>query len=296
MKFLRKLFFFLTLLGLLFLLLNIRFSKKQERVLECKPSLMEAVYVDRKEGGYFITRESEEDWLLHYSGRNFPVDQKQTQNFATLLCYLTYSEWFAVPEGEDLQEYGLAAPEVSLRLLFGKTVLLKVGAMTPSGSSFYLSSSENPGQIYILPNHFRKILTFHWMSLRGRYPFEDLKTGPVALRYGDREFLLEENQGEWSEKNGFLSPSQGGELVSLLTKLSFTNYHGPMALEKSDKYGFFLPEIGLTIHDREFLLSKSLGRFYLREEGPDGYYALILEPYIAGLLNDFLKKSITLIE
>lgn len=296
MKFLRKFFFFLTLLGLLFLVLNIRFTAKQERVLECKPSLMEAVYVDRKEGGFFITKESAEDWILHYSGRLFQADRKQTQNFSTLLCYLTYSERFAVQNGEDLQEYGLAAPETSLRLLFGKTVLLKVGAMTPSGVSFYLSSSENPDQIYILPNRFRQILTFQWMSLRSRYPFEDLKTGSVALRYGDREFLLEENQGEWSEKRGFISSSQGSELVSLLTKINFSNYHGPMPPEQANQYGFFLPEIGLIIDDREYFLSRYVGRFYLMEECPDGHYVLVLEPYIAGLLNDFLKKSVTLTE
>lgn len=293
MKKLGSVVVFFSLLGLFFIVWNVRFLPKARRVLECKPESLSAIRIEKEKETYSLETDENGKSLQRYGDHLFLADKGVLRGFKNLLCHIPYVERFPITTEEDFKVYGFDPSQASISLTAGATLLLTLGAMSPAGTEFFLMSSLSPKEVFVIPNRFYSLLKPDWMEFRSRFPFGESNFDTLQLRYFEDSFSLKFSGNTWVESDGRFQPETAKEIIALLKGLEFKNFHGPMNVEQTKQYGFFLPEIDLVVGADKYQIAKSNGKVYLSETMPDGIYLLILDNYVMERLDHLMRQIIT---
>ncbi len=276
MKNLKTFLLFISLFALIFVFLNVQITPARKRVLSCDPSKIRKIVLSTDEEVTLLETYGDlKTWKLRSGDTVLGADRDVVKKFQNLLCHLGYVESFKDVSPEQSKDYGFSSPRRQIEITTDATVTLLIGDDTPSTTEFYVSTRENPDQVFLVANAFLPSLTAHLPDLMERHVFDRLKEdGAVSIGRDDAN----------------MSPMvSDAKTIDLLRAQSFTNYQGPLAEEKTLDYGMGLPDFHIdwkrsdgssARYDFSFFSEK----YYLRVQIGAFHYVLILEPSAAQAL------------
>lgn len=283
MRWVRGVIVFLTLFGIMILVLNIQFVRKRQVVFKCQPHDVHSVKIWNQTEEFVISDlKAKEGWQISSRDYKGPIQSSIADTFIIALCTLTYQEKFVFdPQVSGLENYGLKSPVARIVFSAGeKDVEWQVGGEAPSGTEFYLASSHAPGVIYTLSNSYKKVLLSlaEPFNLRLRTPFFDLSSEGIDMEYQDLSFKIREQNAVWTDLESNLTQASAQEIIQSLKKLSYSNFHGPLqSRDETHKFGFFAPDIHVKWKLREYEITFFNNRYYLLFQEGEKSYVLILD-------------------
>lgn len=282
MTLVRNILIFLTLIGIAFALFNIQFLAKRKRVQSCDPHRVHALYVNRAGATPLALEEHHDKWIIRENTLEIPADPERARALATLMCSLPYVEHFDA--AEELEAFGLASPESQLTAIGEDRHTLSIGHDTPAGTEFYLNTAHDPKRVYTVANSYKRHLSPALMDMRTHSPLQALDHGTVHIDFEERHFSFTSHDKHWRDSNAQLNPHDAEEIIGLLRRFAYKNYHGPLTEKETLQFGFYLPDLVIHWEERadepsvEYRMSVNEGVYYLLEQLGDRKYVLILDP------------------
>ncbi len=294
MKILRDILIFGIVLGLIFVFLNISFSKKIKQQNFCAASDITSLKIT-KQGetpiiAQLITHGENMAWELNWGSLSDSANDPQLEALTRVLCHLPYVEEYPLSElttsEQSLSSFGLDPPqyEITMGLKDQKEILLSFGLDAPSGTEFYFrSSTGDTSKVFTAANRLRKMIFPAFMDLRIRNPFYGLKEGSsLTLKVNGREYHFLKEGENLRETNNQMSPQDSKELLDILKIIHYKNYEGPYStIDQMDTFGLDNPDVEIIVTplggasaNYAFVLSGT--RYYLSEIAGKDTYVLIL--------------------
>lgn len=299
-KVLTQAIFFLSIFGVIWVVLNISVRKKEDHLLRFKPSQVESVSIHYGNSTLQLTLTPAEDgavWVIKEGDRSALADDTAARTFLAFLARVTVIERFKsadFPDADSQTRVGLGSlAKVAITLKSGKTLTLLLGRQTPSGTELYASSLADPETIATIPNSFEKRILPDFMGLRSRQVFSLRGIAKVELVYQDKPIILESKDGAWQSPT--LTPDQTTGLVKAIRAVLYTNYFPMVAEGELGGYGLTLPDLTVMLTSTDgstttYDLSHYSGRYYLRLHANGPQDVLILPDRSGlGLLNELQK-------
>lgn len=299
MKILRDILIFGIVLGLIFVFLNISFSKKIKQQNFCAQSDVTLLKIAKQGEEPVIaqlkTRGEDIAWELNWGALSDSVNAPQLEALTKVLCHLPYVEEYPLNElttsGQSLSSFGLDPPqyEITLGLKDQKEILLSFGLDAPSGTEFYFRSSGgdlssgNASKVFTAANRLRKMIFPPFMDLRIRNPFYAMKEGSaLTLKLNGREYHFLKEGENLRETNNQMSPQDSKELLDILRILHYKHYEGPYStVDQLARFGVDNPDVEITVtppgsEPANYALVLSGTHYYLSEMAGKEIYVLIL--------------------
>jgi hypothetical protein len=260
----RNIVLFLSLFGFFIVTLNISFSTKRAVLRLCDFQEVTDFQIQAKDvavNAYFDV--STGGWQL-----NTPEgDQADGGTVAIgavtrLACLLPYNEKFTLDlthADEELQAFGIKNTDRRFAMSIGKKkIVIEIGNDTPSGTEFYLRTSEEPNTVYTAINTYKKILASPFLDLHTRFPFFQLDMADsLKINFGNSQLFLKKKGKDWNEEFGLLTPTQAQKLIRLIKSFTYTNYKGPVENEEGKiadefiPYGLDFPDVTVELKNTE---------------------------------------------
>lgn len=308
MKHLKDILIFFSVLGIVFLVLNIHFSKKRKQLQLCSPHDIISFSIGQKEETLTMTLKKEEEppfWEVAQGSLRDQAHEIDLDRLLNLMCHLPYVEKYPLEElsqettSPDLTPFGLTPPLTQITLFtLDQTILLFFGNDTPAGTEFYLQTSVEPETIYTLPNRLRRMLFSSYMDLRIRNPFYNLsQIKTMTLQFDLLPIKLQREGETWKVIEGKLSPEELSQLLNHLEHFHYKNYHEAVTKEELESYNLHLPDLTIKVEKEDgnhhsYSLVQYGGRYYLSMEFFEKSYILILDYQAPSSLYKLLGKII----
>lgn len=269
-KYLTQGVFFLSIFGLIWVVLNVSVRKKGDYVLRFKPSQVEAVGIQREGHALKLLKDSSGDgavWVVQQGDEAAPADDRAVQTYLAFLARVAVVERFATtdfPDAASQERLGLGRlGDVVVHLKSGKELGLLLGREAPSGTEIYAASPTQPDTVFTISNASEKKLLPDFMGLRSRQVFPIIDPSAVAVTFQDAPQDM--------------SPP----LLKALRALVYTNYFPAVPGDDIAQYGLSLPDLSISITGKEggrqsYDLSRYSNRYFLRHSAAGPQDVLIL--------------------
>jgi hypothetical protein len=131
------------------------------------------------------------------------ADPSAVGSLASSLLNLTAADKLDFEKAPDPKEFGLDQPQAVVKLKFQgeeKPLTLTFGRASPTGPNVYLSTSENPLRLFLVPAYLTGLLTkdpFHWRNKRLFPTVEVTAVSGLNWRNKKGEVFLSRDKDEW---------------------------------------------------------------------------------------------------
>lgn len=291
-KYLSQGIFFLSIFGIILVVLNVSVRKKSDYVLRFKPSQVESVSIASGDSVIRLDQNPSPDgpvWMVSADGQTVVADEKAAQTYLAYLARIGVEERFAATDFADevsRNRIGLGQlGKIAVKLKSGKVLDLQLGQLAPSGTEMYAAGKEQPGTIFTISNGHEKKLLPDFMGLRSRQVFPLTDVQSVALTFADVPITLTPKD------------TQGMPVIRALRALVYINYFPAVAEGDIAGYGLTLPDIVITLthangtQDR-YDLSRYSGRCFLRRNAAGPQDVLVLTDQSGSDLLKVLKEFV----
>lgn len=288
-KYLSNIIIFLSLFGIIWVVLNISVRKKGDYVLQFKPSQVAAVSVQHDGKTVQMEMQSGSDgstWVVSDGRQRAVADERAVQTYLAFLARITVVERFSAedfPDAASRERLGLGSlAQIALTLKSGKTLDLQLGHQTPSGTEIYAAASSDPKTVFTISNGFEKKLLADYMGLRSRqvFPIKDLRS--IEITYADAPVTV---------------ASENSALLKALRAIVYNNYFPAVSESDIGAYGLTVPDVTISLSDEGgskqiYSIAKYGGRFFLRQNAAGPQDVLVLSSQSVDDLLKVLKELI----
>ena len=293
---------FLVLAGLIFLLLDVRFTGGNSYVIGCNPEKVQELSFYSAELGktYQLTRKAaggEGTWWIEQDDWGAWAVDDEVARLLYLACSLSYTEKLAIEEDnvELLQQFGLFNSPRRLVLRTDEDTQLVVGSLTPEGTEFYLKSSHQPRNVFLVPNIPVQGI-FSDATRLVKQPLLEVTQGTFHIDsdYHGLHLVLQGDENKWNyTQSSEHVVASAEQVLSALKSLGLVGFIGRV---NAQEYGFAEPEFQLTWElgrdKHTFFLSFADGKYYLGAPRQDKISAYILnEPSYQQFLNTLFAQN-----
>jgi hypothetical protein len=246
-------------------------EEEQSRVFPWRVEQLTEVLLQRSSGPLRLVRSADESW-----GIEEPIKAKADQDRLKKLIEVLLNarkERNVDEKPEDLRQYGLDEPSVTITLNAGGTgeeKILQVGKQNPT-EAYYYARLDNEEPVFLILNSLRQEATIDVFELRQKSLWEvsSKRVQEVTISSGEKELALKKDaEGQWriSEPASYKADSEA--LEGLLSRLASLK-----AVAFEDDPAKPLSELGLE---------PALQRVTLRLDDPEAEEALEIGREVSG--------------
>jgi hypothetical protein len=278
----RQIITFCCLVGVILAILNVRFTEKIKRVIECDHNALTHIVVDDGFQSLDLSRRSPTaDWFVAF-GKYHSIAQPEIANtMAIQACFLPYVEKFDA-EGLGESALGFESPRRVTLIAAEERTIVVVGGATPSGTEFYARVQGQNDVVFTVPNKYLATLFPGYLDLRSQYPFRMEEDGVLQIQFEEWQLRVRHMNQQWSDEAQQISSDALRAFTQQVASFYVKNYHGPLQDGDRYEYGVHVPDaiVQWSPTDGRVLqyeLFETNHRFYLMETLGDEQYLLLLE-------------------
>lgn len=268
-----QVFFAISLMIVVFLALNLVIRPKKDYVLRFRPADVMGFSLRSERGDVFLQRipNSSGEWGVGKDSQHLKAaDARTIEVLLAVLARMEYVEKFDLKDlsqGTDKAQLKLGdTAEVKLHLRSGGELFLRMGRETPSGTEYYVASSQKPEMVYTVQNRYHTILLRSDTDLASRQliPITSQVTA-IAFEMGGRTVHFHRSGKGWASDTSKISGERATEIVHMVRKLSFTNYFEKQKEDDLSRYGLTVPDFEISVTAGPAVTTRYSVSFYSRQ-------------------------------
>lgn len=278
-----RMLFFFSLVGIVFLGLNITIRHHVEYALQMRPRDIATVRIHTADHDTTLASEKNVDggqsWMVRSGNRTDATDTRGVETYLAVLCQIGIVDRFPLADFKEQasrERLGLGnLGTVTITLRSGKEVQLLLGNESPAGTELYALRTTAPQEVLTIPNQFRGFLLPQYMDLKTRQLIDLQQARRVSLDYSGQRIELAQAGDHWTVVRGHGSPQAQTRLFEALRGLLYANYFDRLSKDALMNYGFAMPDMTMDVEyatmTQHYEMSHYMQRYYMAMMTDGGY-------------------------